>query len=67
VQVGDAFAPSPEAALAALRCDVITTGRLAVAQADAGNLEAANAAVHRCEIAHTGSTTARHAVGADTD
>lgn len=42
---GDRLMPTAEAALAALRCDFITTGRLAVAQADAGHLDAANAAV----------------------
>jgi len=40
-----ALAPSPEAALTALRSDVITSGRLAVATADTGDINSANAAI----------------------
>merc|ERR1719313_2596885 len=40
-----ALAPSPEASLTALRSDVITSGRLAVATADAGDINSANAAI----------------------
>jgi adenylate kinase len=40
-----ALEPSADAVLCALRCDVITTGRLAIAEADADNMDAANAAI----------------------
>lgn len=39
-------APSADAVLTTLRCDVITTGRLAIVEADAGNMDAANGIIH---------------------
>jgi adenylate kinase len=45
VASGNARSPSPAAVLAALRCDVITSGRLAVAEGVSGKMDDANARV----------------------
>ena len=60
---GSSASPTPQAALAALRCDVITTSRLAVAEAAAGNMAAANASL-RDLAARTGAKKQHKATSA---